>query len=123
MSERPSRRELMKPVQLLGLAFAAAVFSFLVTLLSMGILQDIPPASKEQALIVASILGGSVFVVTLVVIALLLLAVDPADVAKPIDGPVLLPKGEKPATPVEKKPGTDVPPLDGAAGGEPPAQA
>ncbi|MEN2738729.1 amino acid transporter [Microbacterium sp. X-17] len=102
MNERPRRRELMKPVQLLGLAFAAAAFAFLVTLLSMGILQDIPDAAKMQALIVASVLGGSVFVVTLIGIALLLLAVDPADVTKTIDRPVLLPRdsSEKP----EEKP-------------------
>jgi energy-coupling factor transporter transmembrane protein EcfT len=113
MSRRSSRRELMKPVQLLGLAFAAAAFAFVVTLLSMGLLQDIPPAAKEQALIVASILGGSVFVVTLVVIALLLLAVDPADVTKTIDRPVLLPKEER-------DPSAD-PATGGASGDGPPA--
>lgn len=94
MSKTSPRRALMRPVQLLGLAFAAAVFTFVVTILSMGLFQNIPAASKEQALVVASILAGSVFVVTLVVIALLLLAVDPADVTKTVDRPVLLPKDE-----------------------------
>ena len=33
MSDHPTRRDLMKPVQLLGLAFLAAAFSFVVTLI------------------------------------------------------------------------------------------
>ncbi len=82
----------MRPAQLLGLAFAAALFTFLVTIFSMGIAQNIPAAAKQEALIVGGVAGGSVFVVTVVVIALLLLAVDPATVSKPIDGPVLLPR-------------------------------
>jgi Na+/proline symporter len=92
----PTRRDLMKPLQLLGLAFAAAAFSFVVTLISMGFFQQRYPAQSPHALMVAGIVGGITFIVTLLVIALLILAVDPAQVAKQIDRPVLLPpKGEE----------------------------
>ena len=38
--DRPTRRDLMKPVQLLGLAFGAALFAGVVTLVSMGFFQS-----------------------------------------------------------------------------------
>ena len=93
---RPSRRDLMKPAQLLGLAFAAAVFGGVITLVSMGIFQDARPVSAGElhphlkAWIVAGVVAGIVFIVTLVTIALLLLAVDPAQLAKQVDRPVLV---------------------------------
>jgi len=90
----------MKPVQLLGLAFVAAVFAFVVTLVAMGFFQDVPAATMQRALIVAAIVAGAAFVATLVVIALLLLAVDPVQVTKTIDRPVLLP-------PEDEKPGSE----------------
>ncbi|MCR2800450.1 MULTISPECIES: amino acid transporter [unclassified Microbacterium] len=86
---RPTRRELLKPVQLLGLAFAAAAFAGIVTLLSMGALQAGPPEDTQRAVVVALIVAGISFIVTLVGLALLILVVDPAQVAKPIDGPVM----------------------------------
>jgi len=86
---RPTRRELLKPVQLLGLAFAAAAFGGLVTLVSMGALQAGPPEDTQRAVIVALIVAGVAFIVTLVGLALLILVVDPAQVAKPIDRPVM----------------------------------
>jgi hypothetical protein len=91
MSERPRRREIMKPVQLLGLAFGAALFAFIVTIVSMGFFQAVPAESMQRAVVVALVVAGATFVVTLVVIALLVLAVDPAEVTKTIDRPVLLP--------------------------------
>jgi len=102
MTDKPSRREIMRPVQLLGLAFAAALFAGIVTLVSMGFFQQIPAEDVQNALVVAGIIAGVTFVVTLVVVALLLLAIDPADVTKTIDRPVLLdeePEGaDAPAT-------------------------
>ncbi|QPE04487.1 amino acid transporter [Microbacterium schleiferi] len=90
MTDKPSRREIMRPVQLLGLAFAAALFAGIVTLVSMGFFQQIPAEDVQNALVVAGIIAGVTFVVTLVVVALLLLVIDPADVTKTIDRPVLL---------------------------------
>jgi Na+/proline symporter len=97
---KPTRRDLMKPVQLLGLALGAAVFAGIVTLVSMGFFQQRDPAQQPRALTLALIIAGVTFIVTLVVVALLLLAVDPAQVQKPIDRPVLLPP-EKPADPAQ----------------------
>jgi formate hydrogenlyase subunit 3/multisubunit Na+/H+ antiporter MnhD subunit len=94
MSDHPTRRDLMKPVQLLGLAFLAAAFSFVVTLISMGFFQQRFRDESQHALQVAGIVGGITFIATLLIIALLILAVDPAQVAKPIDRPVLLPPAD-----------------------------
>ena len=77
MTDKPSRREIMRPVQLLGLAFAAALFAGIVTLVSMGFFQQIPAEDVQNALVVAGIIAGVTFVVTLVVVALLLLDEDP----------------------------------------------
>jgi hypothetical protein len=88
----------MKPVQLLGLAFLAAAFAFVVTLISMGFFQQRYPAQSSHALQVAAIVGGITFITTLLIIALLILAVDPAQVAKPIERPVLLPPEDETAT-------------------------
>ena len=46
--DRPTRRDLMKPLQLLGLAFAAALFAGIVTLVSMGFFQQRAPGEAEQ---------------------------------------------------------------------------
>lgn len=100
----PTRRDLMKPVQLLGLAFGAALFAAVVTLISMGFFQQREPGQSEHALVVALIVLGITFIVVLVVVALLLLVIDPVQVHKTIDRPVLLPDeddttGSGPAAP------------------------
>lgn len=93
---RPHRRDLMKPAQLLGLAFIAALFGGIITLISMGVFQQSRPVPAGEidpqlkAWIVAGVVAGIVFIVTLVTIALLLLAVDPADLTKRVDKPVLV---------------------------------
>lgn len=100
----PTRRELMKPAQLLGLAFIAAVFGGAITLMSMGIFQEPRPVAPGEmhphlkAWVVAGVVAGIVFIVTLVTIALLLLAVDPAQLQKKIDRPVLVPEDETTGT-------------------------
>lgn len=91
MSDRPTRRDLMKPMQLLGLAFLAAAFAFVVTLISMGFFQQRYATQSSHALVVAGVVGGITFIVVLLVIALLLLAIDPAQITKQIDRPVLVP--------------------------------
>jgi Na+/proline symporter len=96
--DKPTRRDLMKPVQLLGLAFGSAVFAGVVTLISMGFFQRRSPEQAPAALQLALIVAGITFIVVLVMLALLLLAVDPAQVNKKVDRPVLLPD-EKPEDP------------------------
>ncbi|MFL2000722.1 amino acid transporter [Microbacterium sp. A1-JK] len=95
MTDRPTRRDLMKPVQLLGLAFVCALFAGIVTLVSMGFFQSKPGDQIERALVIAAIAAGVTFIVVLVVVALLLLAVDPAQVGKTLDRPLLLPPDDE----------------------------
>ncbi|WZH38271.1 MAG: amino acid transporter [Microbacterium enclense] len=91
-AEKPTRRDLMKPVQLLGLAFGAAVFAGFVTLMSMGFFQTRPADQIQRALVVGLVAAGVTFIVVLVSVALMLLAVDPAKVTATVDRPLLLPK-------------------------------
>lgn len=95
MTEKnPTRRDLMRPVQLLGFALLAAVFAGVVTLVSMGVLQDQRPGSDVdqhlRAWGVAGIVAGVTFIATLVIMALSLLVVDPAQVGKQVDRGLLL---------------------------------
>ncbi|GAA1955667.1 amino acid transporter [Microbacterium deminutum] len=86
---RPTRRDLMKPVQLLGLAFGAALFAGVVTLVSMGFFQNQTAQGRQGDLVVALIIAGISFIAVLVIVALLLLVVDPAQITKTIDRGVL----------------------------------
>ncbi|WP_137844458.1 amino acid transporter [Microbacterium sp. 2FI] len=88
--DRPTRRDLMKPVQLLGLAFGAALFAGIVTLVSMGFFQQRTAEEAQAAVVLALIIAGISFIAVLVIVSLLLLAVDPAEVTKTIDKPVLV---------------------------------
>lgn len=88
---RPSRRDIMKPVQLLGFAFAAAVFGGLVALVSMGFFTGLSDAQRGKVVVVSLVVAGISFIATLVIMALLILAVDPAQLEKPVDRAVLLP--------------------------------
>lgn len=97
MTDKPAdkpttRRDLMKPVQLLGLAFIAALFAGFVTLMSMGFFQTRPADEIQRALVVGLVAAGATFIITLVSLALLLLAVDPSKVTATVDRPLLLPK-------------------------------
>lgn len=91
MTDKPSRRDLMRPVQLLGLAFISALFAGVVTLVTMGFFQAGAEGQSQRALVFGGIVAGITFIAVLVVVALLLLAVDPAQVGKTVDRPVLLP--------------------------------
>lgn len=91
---RPTRRDLMKPVQLLGLAFTAAIFAGIVTVVSMGAFQARPAEEVQRAIVVALVVAGIAFIATLVIIALLMLVIDPAQVLKRVDRAVLLPDEE-----------------------------
>lgn len=87
--QRPTRRDLMKPVQLLGFAFGAAAFGGIIALVSMGFFQDLEGDERAHVVVVSLVVAGISFIATLVIIALLMLAVDPAQVVKPVDRPVL----------------------------------
>lgn len=93
---KPTRREILKPLHLVGIALAAGIFAAVVTLVSTGAFTDdvnialakgtyegMPPVA------LGLVVGGGAFIVTLLGIALLMLAVDPADVAKEVNRPVL----------------------------------
>ena len=110
--ESPTRRDLLKPLQLLGMAFGAAVFAGVVTLVSMGFFQQRSPDQASHAIVAALVIAGVSFIAVLLVVSLLLLAVDPAQITKQIDKPVLLP--DEPEKPAVEKP---------AAGDEPGAAA
>lgn len=97
MTDKPTRRDLMKPVQLLGLAFVAALFAGFVTLMSMGFFQTRPAEEIQRALVVAAVAAGATFIVTLVSVALMLLMVDPSKVTATIDRPLLLPTDDQDA--------------------------
>lgn len=99
MTDKPTtRKDLMKPVQLLGLAFVAALFAGFVTLMSMGFFQTRPADQIQNALVVALVAAGATFIVVLVSVALMLLAVDPSKVTATVDRPLLLPKDAPDAT-------------------------
>ena len=87
MTDRPTRRELMRPVQLLGVAFVCALFAAVVTFVSTGGFQA---SVGILALPLTAIIGGVTFIVVLLGLSLLLLAVDPAQVQRPVDRAVLL---------------------------------
>lgn len=96
MTDKPTRRDLMKPAQLLGLAFIAAVFAGVVSLVSMGAFQARPADEIQRAIVIGLIAAGVTFIVVLVSVALLLLAVDPAQVTKQVDRPLLVPQDDEP---------------------------
>lgn len=100
-----TRRDLMKPVQLLGFAFIAALFAGVVTLVSMGFFQNVDDDQRAQIIVVALLVAGIAFIATVVIIALLILAVDPAQVTRDISRPVLLPEDETAAP--DEAAGTD----------------
>jgi len=94
--EKATRRELLRPLHLLGIALAAGIFAAVVTLVSTGAFTDrvnLAIASGTYQgltpLALGAVVGGGAFIVTLLIMAMLILAVDPTDVTKTIDRPVL----------------------------------
>ncbi|WP_336647606.1 hypothetical protein [Microbacterium sp. MMO-10] len=107
MTENTRRRDLFRPVQLIGLSLLCGVFAGMVTLIATGAFTDkvmrmvdkgtyagIPPWN------LAFIVTGGIFIAALLILSILILAVDPADFTKPHDRPVLYDKtddGDAPA--------------------------
>lgn len=86
MTDHPTRRDLMRPVQLLAIAFACALFAGIVTMVTGGVFQN---GVGLRVLPLAGIVAGITFIAVLLGLSLLLLAVDPHEVGKTIDRPVL----------------------------------
>ncbi|HLT68009.1 MAG TPA: amino acid transporter [Microbacterium sp.] len=87
-----TRRDLMKPVHLLGWSFVAALFAGFVTAMAMGAFTEAGGDIVQSAWRVAAIVAGVTFIVVVLSLALLLLAVDPRDVDKQHNTGVLLPE-------------------------------
>lgn len=98
MNDKPTRRDLLRPLHLLAIAFGCAAFAGIVTAVTTGIAQG------EDVWALSLIVAGITFIVVLLGLAMLMLAVDPAQVQKPIDRPVLLPEEDAPGT--ETDPGS-----------------
>lgn len=94
--DKPTRRDILRPLHLVGIALGCGVFAAVVTMVSTGAFtsrvntalargtyDDLPPIS------LGLVVGGIAFIVTLLGLAMLMLAVNPADVTKTIDRPVL----------------------------------
>ncbi len=94
--DKPTRRDILRPLHLLGIALGCGVFAAVVTLVSTGaftarVNTAIANGSYEGLTPVALglVVGGGAFIVTLLFLAMLILVVDPADVTKTVDRPVL----------------------------------
>jgi hypothetical protein len=93
---KPTRKEILRPLHLVGIALAAGIFATVVTLVSTGAFTERVNLSIAKGtyegltpLGLGLVVGGASFIVTLLGLAMLMLAVDPADVTKTIDRPVL----------------------------------
>jgi hypothetical protein len=97
MNDKPTRRELLRPLHLLAIAFGFAAFAGIVTAVTTGALQG------ENVLALSLVVAGITFIVVLLGLAMLMLVVDPAQVQKPMDRPVLMKDEDDPD---DGKPGT-----------------
>lgn len=94
--EKTTRRELMRPLHLLLIALGAGVFAGVVTLVSTGAftkrVNDLIALGQYEGLtpiMLGLVVGGIAFIATLLIISMLLLAIDPSEVTKKLDRPVL----------------------------------
>lgn len=94
--EKPTRRDILRPLHLLAIALGCGLFAMAVTLVSTGaftlrVNTAIANGSYEglTPFALGLVVGGGAFIVTLLILAMLMLAVDPADVTKTVDRPVL----------------------------------
>lgn len=115
--DKPTRREILRPLHLLGIALACGVFAAVVTLVSTGaftarVNTAIANGTYQGLTPIALglVVGGGAFIVTLLFLAMLILAVDPADVTKNVDRPVLYDPEES---------GSDSDPSDADGSGRP----
>lgn len=107
--KKPTRRDILRPLHLLGIALACGIFAAVVTLVSTGAFTSrvntaIANGSYDGLTPIALglVVGGGAFIVTLLFLAMLILVVDPADVTKTVDRPVLFdpePSPDEPGSP------------------------
>ncbi|MFD5214207.1 hypothetical protein [Microbacterium sp. NPDC058345] len=107
---KPTRREILRPLHLVGIALAAGIFATVVTLVSTGAFTSrvnlaIAKGTYEglTPIGLGLVIGGASFIVTLLGLAMLMLAVDPADVTKRVDRPVLFDPEDSAAPSTEKR--------------------
>lgn len=87
MSEKKStRRELLRPLHLLGIALGTGVFAAVVTFVSTGAFTTrVNNAIANDTytgltpLMLGLVVGGGAFIVTLLIMSILILAVDPRE--------------------------------------------
>lgn len=110
--EKPTRRDILRPLHLLLIALGCGVFAMVVTLVSTGaftlrVNTSIANGTYEglTPFALGLVVGGGAFIVTLLILAMLILAVDPADVTKTIDRPVLYDPEPEDENPDAKAPG------------------
>ena len=72
----------------------------------MGFFQQRTTEEAQSAIVLALIIAGVSFIAVLLIVSLLLLAIDPAQITKPVDKPVLLrdKDDENPDTPAPGAP-------------------
>lgn len=95
--EKSTRRELLRPLHLLGIALAAGIFAAVVTLVSTGaftarVNNAVANGTYEglTPVVLGLVIGGGAFIVTLLIMSMLILAVDPREYQdKTLDRPVL----------------------------------
>ncbi|MFT4157169.1 MAG: hypothetical protein QM630_04470 [Microbacterium sp.] len=105
--EKPTRRDILRPLHLLGIALGCGVFAAVVTFVSTGAFT----ARVNTAILNGSyqgltpfalglVVGGGAFIVTLLLLSMLILAVDPSKITETVDRPVLYdpPQGDDSAT-------------------------
>jgi hypothetical protein len=95
--KKSTRRELLRPLHLLGIALAAGIFAAVVTLVTTGaftarVNMAIANGSYQglTPIGLGLVVGGGAFIVTLLIMSMLILAVDPRQYQdKTLDRPVL----------------------------------
>lgn len=92
MTDKPTRRALLRPLHILLVAFGSALFAAVITLMTTRDLFYI--AEGVDKFPITLVVFGATFIGILLVIALLLLAVDPAEFDQKVARGVLLPPGE-----------------------------
>lgn len=96
MTEKTRRRDLFRPLQLVGLSLLCGLFAGIVTVIATGAFTDKVMRAVENGTYgaippwnLAFIVTGGIFIASLLILSILILAVDPADFTKPHDRPVL----------------------------------
>ncbi len=130
---KPTRREILRPLHLVGIALVCGVFAAIVTLVSTGAFTSRVNLAIEKGTYegltpigLGLVIGGISFIVTLLGLAMLMLAIDPADVTKHVDRPVLFEDddddaaGQAPASGVDSSSGAAAAPEDRPASGDAP---